>query len=159
MAPASRMLPVVARRAASIQSMTPAEAQELLVKQRSNRPTSPHLAIYKVQITMALSSMHRITGVALSASLYGLGLSYVFAPMLGYSVSSTAIAAAFGGLPVAAKFAAKLLAATPFSFHAFNGIRHLIWDTASQLTNKAVVQTGVAVLGASAVTVVGLLLL
>ncbi|KAK9381818.1 uncharacterized protein V2V93DRAFT_367946 [Kockiozyma suomiensis] len=159
MTPATLLVPMIASRSASFQSMTPAEAQEMLIKQRSNRPTSPHLTIYKPQITMVLSGLHRITGVALSAGLYALGLSYALGPLVGLSVSSTAIAAAFGGLPFIVKFGSKLVAAAPFTFHSFNGIRHLVWDTASQLTNQAVVRTGLTVVGLSAVTTVGLLLL
>ncbi|KAK9248110.1 hypothetical protein V1506DRAFT_529905 [Lipomyces tetrasporus] len=143
---------VIARRSVSSQSLTPAEANEILVKQRANRPTSPHLTIYKPQITWYLSSLHRITGLTLAAGVYALGLGYLFAPVFGYSLTSTAIASAFGALPVALKFGFKTLAAFPFTFHAYNGVRHLVWDTASQLTNKAVVRTGFTVIGLTAVT-------
>ena len=35
----------------------------------AHRPLSPHLSIYRFAYTMALSILHRITGVALSAGL------------------------------------------------------------------------------------------
>ena len=35
----------------------------------NNRPISPHLSIYKFQITSMLSSFHRITGAFLAVSL------------------------------------------------------------------------------------------
>ncbi|KAK9367808.1 hypothetical protein V1509DRAFT_625398 [Lipomyces kononenkoae] len=142
---------IIARRSVSTQSITPAEANDILVKQRGNRPTSPHLAIYKPQITWYLSGLHRITGVALSAGVYALGLGYLFAPVFGFSLTSAAIASAFGALPVALKFGLKLIASFPFTFHTFNGVRHLIWDTASELTNKAVIRTGLTVMGLSTI--------
>ncbi|KAK9332160.1 hypothetical protein V1520DRAFT_335975 [Lipomyces starkeyi] len=150
---------VIARRSVSTQSITPAEANEILVKQRGNRPTSPNLTIYKPQITWYLSGLHRITGVALASGVYALGLGYLFAPVFGYSLTSTAIASAFGAFPVVLKFGIKMLASFPFTFHSFNGVRHLIWDTATELTNKAVVRTGFTVLGLSAVTSIVLALL
>jgi succinate dehydrogenase / fumarate reductase cytochrome b subunit len=36
---------------------------------KSARPLSPHLGIYRWQYTMALSILHRVTGVALSVGL------------------------------------------------------------------------------------------
>jgi len=40
---------------------------------KTERPLSPHLQIYKWQITMAMSIMHRATGVALTFGLFILG--------------------------------------------------------------------------------------
>ena len=37
---------------------------------KNERPLSPHLQIYKPQITSVLSIMHRITGVALTAGTF-----------------------------------------------------------------------------------------
>ncbi|KAK9461158.1 succinate dehydrogenase/Fumarate reductase transmembrane subunit-domain-containing protein [Lipomyces oligophaga] len=158
---ASALLPLMAIRRASFQSMTPSEAQDLLVKQRGNRPVSPHLTIYKPQLTWMLSGLHRITGVALSAGVYALGLSYVVAPILGTSITSTAIVGAVASLPVAITFLTKTAFGGLFSFHVFNGLRHLMWDTApaAQLNNPAVIKTSLAVLGLTAISTVGLLFL
>ncbi|KAK9469451.1 hypothetical protein V1512DRAFT_9002 [Lipomyces arxii] len=150
------LLIVAARRSISTQSVTPAEAEDILIKQRSVRPVSPHLTIYKPQVTWVLSGFHRITGVALAAGFYGVGLTYAFGPLLGYAPSSAAIASAFGALPFAAKFAVKFLISAPFTFHAYNGVRHLIWDTGAQLSKKAVVNSGMAVLVLTAISSVGL---
>ena len=62
------------------------------------------------------------------------------------------MAAAFGSLPVLAKFGIKYLVALPFTFHSFNGIRHLVWDTGRELGNKAVQRTGWLVVGLTFVT-------
>lgn len=39
--------------------------------------------------------------------------------------------------------------ALPFTFHAFNGVRHLVWDTGRELSNRQVQVTGWTVVGAS----------
>lgn len=57
----------------------------------------------------------------------------------------------FGGLSPISKFALKFAVALPFSFHSFNGVRHLIWDTGSMLTNQQVARSGWTVVGASVV--------
>jgi succinate dehydrogenase (ubiquinone) cytochrome b560 subunit len=45
------------------------EAGSIIASQRKNRPTSPHLSIYKPQITWYLSMTHRITGAILSGGI------------------------------------------------------------------------------------------
>ena len=61
------------------------------------------------------------------------------------------MAAAFGSLPVAVKVMLKFGVAMPFTFHSFNGVRHLIWDTGRELSNKGVQRTGWTVVGLSVV--------
>lgn len=85
------------------------EAENLLAQQRLRRPLSPHLTIYKWEITSVLSSLMRITGVALSASLYLFGAFYLASPHLGLDLSSSAIAAAFGNLPAAVRYPIKFM--------------------------------------------------
>ena len=59
------------------------------------------------------------------------------------------MAAAFGAWPVAAKVLTKFLVALPFTFHSFNGLRHLAWDTGRSFANKTVVRTGWVCVGAT----------
>lgn len=90
----------------------------------SGRPLSPHLTIYRWPITMVLSIIHRITGVALSVGLVALVawlavIAYDFIPydpVLAFMRSLPGRVVLFGF-----SFA--------FFFHLSNGIRHLIWDT------------------------------
>lgn len=131
---------------------------DILAKQRLNRPVAPHLTIYRPQITWYLSMLNRITGVALSGGFYLYGMLYLVAPYLGWHVESSVLAASFGAWPLAAKFATKFLVALPFTFHSFNGIRHLVWDTASMITNKAVNQSGWTVVGLTVLSSLGLAL-
>ena len=45
-----------------------------LIAQRARRPLSPHLTIYQLQLTSAMSIGHRITGAGLATLIYGFGL-------------------------------------------------------------------------------------
>ena len=87
------------------------------------RPTSPHLGIYKWQITMVLSILHRITGLflCLGALLVAWGL---IALASGDEAWMT-----FAGF-CASWIGIVLLVGWTFSlfFHLCNGIRHLCWD-------------------------------
>lgn len=127
-------------------------ANQILAKQRLHRPVAPHLGIYKAQVTWYLSALNRVTGLALSGPLYIFSLSYLAAPVFGWHLESASLAAAFGAWPVAAKVLTKLLISLPFTFHSFNGLRHLMWDFGKGISNKQVQVTGWSVVGISAVT-------
>lgn len=128
------------------------EEQSILVAQRKNRPVSPHLEIYQKQLTAVLSALHRITGVGLAVGFFGVTCS------LGFHLIDTAtLVSLFAGLPVAAKVALKSVAALPFAFHSWNGIRHLIWDAGKEANIKGVYKTGYAVLGLTAVSFLALM--
>lgn len=132
-------------------STTAEQQQEILKAQRRNRPESPHLTIYKPQITMVLSGLHRITGVAMGGAFYALTVTYAATGLLGIPFDSALLVAAFAGLPLVAKVAAKAAMAFPFVFHSFNGVRHLLWDTGRELTVKGVYRTGYVVVALTAV--------
>ncbi|THX89857.1 hypothetical protein D6D05_00940 [Aureobasidium pullulans] len=134
-------------------------SQQILAKQRLNRPVSPHLGIYKPQITWYGSALNRVTGVALSGTFYLFGLSYLIAPAFGWHVESASIAAAFAAWPAALAILAKLVASFPFTYHSFNGLRHLMWDMGKGITNKQVQVTGWSVVGLSVFTSLVLALL
>ena len=50
----------------------------------------------------------------------------------------------------------KFSIAWPFTYHLLNGVRHLVWDTGRELSNKGVQRTGWAVVGLSVVSAAGL---
>ncbi|EEB08749.1 succinate dehydrogenase cytochrome b subunit [Schizosaccharomyces japonicus yFS275] len=149
----------VFRRGISIQPMTPQENAEELAQQRVHRPNSPHLTIYQPQLTWYLSSAHRITGVALSGTLYLFSTAYLLAPAFGYGFDSNMIAHAVSQVPVWLKVPAKFIVAYPLAFHMFNGFRHLLWDSIHELTLKGVYRTGYSVLALSVLTAAYLALL
>jgi succinate dehydrogenase / fumarate reductase cytochrome b subunit len=90
----------------------------------SVRPISPHLQIYKWQLTMTLSILHRATGVALAV-----GTLLLLAVLVALATGPEAYAAvrSFCASPVGL----FLLVGWSWSlcFHLFNGIRHLLWDS------------------------------
>lgn len=132
------------------------EARQLLADQRRNRPISPHLGIYRPQITWIGSMLNRITGVILSGGFYLFGIAYLAAPAMGWHLESASLAAAFAAWPVVAKLATKFAIAMPFTYHCWNGIRHLVWDTGAAFTNKQVIVTGWIMVGLSTLTALGL---
>ena len=87
------------------------------------RPLSPHLQIYRPQLTSVLSITHRLTGVALSlGSLLLVG--WLLAAAQGPQAYAT-VHAVLGSWP-----GLVLLLGWTFAlfFHLCNGIRHLCWD-------------------------------
>ncbi len=87
------------------------------------RPLSPHLGVYKFMYTMALSILHRITGVALSL---GLVLLIYWLMALAGGASTYERAYAWLSLGIVQVVVAGWLLA--FVYHLCNGIRHLTWD-------------------------------
>ena len=147
---------VFPRQAATTTSITPSAGEEILAAQRLHRPVSPHLSIYRPQITWYMSMFHRITGATLSVGVYAFGAAYLIAPTLGWHLESATLAASFASLPIFAKISLKTLAAYPFTYHCWNGIRHLVWDTGSAMTNKQVIVTGWTTIGLAAVSALAL---
>jgi len=91
---------------------------------QSARPLSPHLGIYRWQLTMTLSIIHRATGIALAV-----GTLLVLAALFALAAGPEAYANVqhFCASPVGT----FLLIGWTWSlfFHLCNGIRHLAWDT------------------------------
>ena len=89
------------------------------------RPLSPHLGVYRWQLTMTLSILHRATGVALAVGSL-LVVALLFA--LAAGPESYARVQAFCASP----FGLLLLFGWSWSlcFHLCNGIRHLAWTPA-----------------------------
>lgn len=89
----------------------------------SERPLSPHLQVYRPQITSILSILHRVTGVALTAGTLLLTWWVVSA---AYGPDAFATCQAFLGSLIGQ------LVLWGFTFAVFyhlgNGVRHLAWD-------------------------------
>ncbi|MFB9355430.1 succinate dehydrogenase, cytochrome b556 subunit [Sneathiella chinensis] len=101
------------------------------------RPLSPHLQIYKPQITMVTSITHRITGVALGAGtlLLTWWLIAVAAGPEAYSTVNAFLTSWFGRL-VMFGFSWALF------YHLCNGIRHLFWDAGKGFELPTMRKTG-----------------
>lgn len=109
---------------------------------RPKRPTSPHLTIYRPQLTWLMSIAHRMTGAGLASGVYAGGI----AASVGLSGPLTAtLASLVASAPLGLVLAGKFIVAAPFCFHTFNGVRHLVWDLGWALTLRGVYVTGWAV--------------
>jgi len=106
---------------------------------RLKRPTSPHLTIYKFQITSVLSVTHRGTGLALSGIMSGFGIGMLLLPGCYAQYLEMISSMHFGGALI---FLAKFALAWPFVFHFSNGMRHLAWDLGKGFQMKEVYATG-----------------
>lgn len=103
----------------------------------NNRPLSPHLSIYKPQITTVMSITHRGTGVFLFLGVLLLNwwlVTSVYSDTGFWSVFSTPVGYIFLGLWSFSLF-----------YHLLNGIRHLFWDIGKGFELKCVTRSGIAV--------------
>lgn len=106
----------------------------------TNRPLSPHLQVYKPQLTSVMSILHRFTGMLLALGVV------VFTYWLYRVVTDASIANQMNAF-FASGFGLVLLFAWIFTFnyHLCNGIRHLFWDTGKGYEIPTVYKSGVAV--------------
>lgn len=114
---------------------------------RGNRPLSPHLQIYRPQISSVLSIFHRITGVGL-----GLGAAVVIWFFVAAASPYPDVLEVFNdvmtswiGLFVLFGFTASLW------YHTLNGIRHLFWDMGFGFELDVMAKSGMAVLAGTVV--------
>ena len=99
---------------------------------KKNLPISPHLQIYKPQITSLLSITHRITGFGLNLALILLSL-WIISFGLGSDVYANFVTI-FETIFVKIVVYFIVLG---ISYHALNGIRHILWDFGFMISNKA----------------------
>lgn len=113
---------------------------------RGNRPLSPHLSIYRLYLSMAMSIMHRITGVAMA-----LGAVLIAWWFLAAATGPEYFALADGVLTSWLGILVMLGMLVSLAYHLSSGVRHLWWDTGAGFALDRVRVSGLAVLGATAV--------
>lgn len=108
---------------------------------KAKRPLSPHLQVYKPQLTSVTSITHRATGVALAIGTL-MVIWWLVAAALGP-----------GAYNIAKNFAASPLGlfmlfgwTLSLYYHLLNGIRHLLWDMGYLFELKNAYLAGYAVL-------------
>ena len=106
----------------------------------NKQPLSPHLSVYRWQITNTLSILHRLSGLVLFLAAFD------FAIWLG----SIALGGdAYAG--VSRIFSTNILliiwalVSLSFFYHLLNGIRHLLWDIGKGFEKSHVKLTGLLV--------------
>ncbi len=110
------------------------------------RPLSPHLQVYRPQLTSVMSILHRITGVALAAGLL----------LLVCWLLAIASGAAFYDAVQAfnAHWIGRILLfgwSFALFYHLCNGIRHLAWDVGRGYELEDAYRSGWLVAAASVV--------
>ena len=114
--------------------------------EKMGRPLSPHLTIYKFQLTSALSITHRMTGCGLHFGLLGFAGAMVLLPNT-YPYYLALLGGSAGGKALI--MASKFVISWPFFFHAFNGVRHLVWDMGKGFSIKTLYKSGYTVVALS----------
>ncbi len=107
---------------------------------RGNRPLSPHLTIYRPQLTSITSILTRITGNALLLAALLVVWWFLAASTSAeyFAVADAVITSWFGDLVM-------VLSLWALWYHTLAGIRHLIWDNAKMLELDAATKLGWAV--------------
>jgi succinate dehydrogenase / fumarate reductase cytochrome b subunit len=110
----------------------------------TSRPLSPHLQIYKWQLTSVLSILHRATGIALAVGALYLAtwVIYAAASPRAYALFQSFNTSILGRI---------VLGGWLFSafYHLCNGIRHLFWDAGYGFALKDAYRSGWTVVGVS----------
>ena len=113
---------------------------------KNARPLSPHLQVYKPQLTSILSILHRITGVGLCFGFMIL-VAWLAALASGPEAYKTFVSYAQSVIGQIVLFGMTVA----FFYHFCNGIRHLLWDAGLFLDLPAVYKTGRIVMGATVI--------
>lgn len=111
----------------------------------AKRPLSPHLQVYRPQLTSVLSIAHRFTGLALA-----LGTLLLIVWLVAAASGPEAFGAAQGFV---GSFLGRLLLfgwTAALFYHLCNGIRHLFWDAGYGFELAEVYRSGWAVVVAAA---------
>ena len=112
----------------------------------TDRPTSPHLQVYKLPLTGIISITHRMTGVMLSVGL--IFFVYIVYAVAGGSNTYTAMQALMSLWLVRLIYWGFIYA---FFFHLCHGVRHLIWDAGKSFDRDTLNRYAMIELGASLV--------
>lgn len=116
---------------------------------RGNRPLSPHLTIYRPQLTSMTSILTRITGNAMivAAVLIVWWLLAAATSAAYFEIANGVITSFFGDVIM-------VLSLWGMWYHTLAGVRHLIWDYAVGLDLPTATKLGWAVVIGSLVLTV-----
>ena len=109
--------------------------------QKSQRPLSPHLQVYKLPLTALMSISHRATGAGLAIGSI-LVTAFLFAAASGethYDMVMDFATSTPGKIML-------FLWSAALYFHMCNGVRHMIWDMGKCLDKDKAMRTNYFVL-------------
>lgn len=109
-----------------------------------SRPLSPHLQVYRWQVSNTLSILHRLTGMALTLGGFVL-VSWLLALASGQAAFAGANALLSGLIGQLALVGWTFC----FFFHLCNGLRHLVWDAGHGFDRDVARKSGLAVVAAA----------
>lgn len=114
----------------------------------NHRPTSPHITIYRKQISSVLSILHRITGAGLFITVLLIIWNFVFWVFNKFDDCCL-------GLLKHGLFKPFMILVTfAYFYHLYNGLRHLIWDSGRWFSIDAINVSGwVVVIFSSLITI------
>ena len=115
------------------------------------RPKSPNMQNYRPQLTSVMSFGHRLSGLGLGLSAFGL-VAWLITGAVGsgpFGVAQSVILSAPGRVVL-------FLITLALFYHLCNGIRHLIWDSVRAFELRSIYLGGWGVVAASPILTVAL---
>ena len=116
---------------------------------RGTRPLSPHLQVYRPQLTSISSILTRITGNAMIVAALMI-VWWLLAASTGpeyFAVADGFVTSWFGDIVM-------FLSLWALWYHTLAGVRHLIWDNAKMLEiDRAEMLGWIAIIGSAVLTV------
>jgi succinate dehydrogenase / fumarate reductase cytochrome b subunit len=103
---------------------------------KKSRPISPHLSIYKPQISSMLSIGHRLSGVGLFFALAAFCWWFTFFVFSKFAPCYLEI------FDYSIVKAILVIASYGFFYHVSTGVRHLVWDTGRWFSIPAINASG-----------------
>ncbi|MFS4582072.1 succinate dehydrogenase, cytochrome b556 subunit [Phaeobacter sp. C3_T13_0] len=121
---------------------------------RGNRPLSPHLQVYRPQITSITSILTRITGNALLVSALLIAWWFLAAATSEdyFRTANAVMTSWFGDIVMS-------LSVLGLWYHTLAGVRHLIWDNGKMLDLESAQKLGwVVIIGSAVLTILTLVI-
>jgi len=111
---------------------------------RGNRPLSPHLTIYRPQLTSMTSIFTRITGNAMIVAIVMIIWWFLAAASgpAAYATANGFVTSWFGDLVMT-------LSLWALWYHSLAGLRHLVWDTGHALDVETSEKMGLGIIAGS----------
>ena len=107
---------------------------------KNNQPLSPHLSIYKWQVTNTLSILHRFSGALLFLAAIDFS---IWLASIAMGENSYALISSLFSSPLA--LAIWVAVSFSFFYHSLNGLRHLAWDFGKGFETHQVNYSGIIV--------------